>query len=199
MTFTLTIPTLTTERLVLRAPQTRDFDAYAAFRASDRARFVGGPHARDAAFGQFAALIGHWALRGFGRWMVADRATDEPLGVVGPYHPDGWPEPEIAWSVFDAAEGRGIAAEAALAARTWAYDVLGWTTVASLIAPDNLRSAALARRLGAVSEGDYPHPVYGPLTIWRHPGPVRVGTAVPTPAVQVRDTNGTPTGQGRQA
>ena len=35
--------------------------------------------------------------------------TDAPLGVVGLMFPEGWPEPEIAWSLFDAAEGRGIA------------------------------------------------------------------------------------------
>lgn len=185
MTFTLTIPTLTTERLVLRAPRAGDFDAFAAFRASDRARFVGGPQTREVAFSHFAALVGHWAIRGFGRWMVADRRTDAPLGVVGPFHPEGWPEPEIAWSLFDAAEGRGLAQEAALAARAWAYDTLGWTTAVSLIAPDNLRSAALARRMGAVAEDDYPHPLFGPLTVWRHPGPGASG--VSTKARQKQD------------
>jgi ribosomal-protein-alanine N-acetyltransferase len=172
MTATLvTIPTLETPRLRLRAPEMRDFDAFAAFRGSARAVHVGGPTDRIRAFSDFSALIGHWHLRGFGRWLVADRATDAALGVVGPMFPEGWPEPEIAWSLFDGAEGRGLALEAAQAARAFAYDRLGWTTVVSLVAPDNPRSAALARRMGARIDGVHPHPLFGPLDIWRHPAP----------------------------
>jgi ribosomal-protein-alanine N-acetyltransferase len=148
-----------------------DFPAYAAFRASERARILGGPYAADVAFEQLAALIGHWQLRGFGRWIVADKATDAPLGVVGPFHPLDWPEPEIAWSVFETAEGRGVAYEAAFAARAWAYAHLGWTTAISMIDPANLRSVRLAERLGARPDGVFPHADYGQMTIWRHPGP----------------------------
>lgn len=168
---TLRIPTLETARLRLRAARMDDFEAYAAFRGSERARVLGGPFGRTEAFDQLAELVGHWQLRGFGRWMVADRATDAPLGVVGLYFPEGWPEPEVAWSVFAAAEGRGIAREAALAAREHAYRHLGWTTAVSLIRPDNTRSAALARRLGARIEGAHTHPTLGRSDIWRHPGP----------------------------
>lgn len=174
---TLTIPTVETARLRLRAPEPRDFEAYAAFRAGERARVLGGPNDRAEAFHMFCGLVGHWHLRGFGRWLVADKATDEPLGIVGLYHPEDWPEPEIGWSVFDAAEGKGVAFEAAEASRRYAYEVLGWTTVASLIKPDNARSAALARRMGAVIDGQHPHPTYGPLDIWRHLSPTQLAEA----------------------
>ena len=166
-----TIPTLTTERLTLRAPRLSDFDAYAEFRASARARFVGGPDDRIKAWGQFIGLAGQWMIRGFGRWIVADRATDAPLGVVGLLYPVGWPEPEIAWSMFAAGEGRGLAHEAALAARRHAYDTAGWSTAISLIDPTNARSVALARRLGCQPDGEYRHAVFGAMQIWRHPAP----------------------------
>ena len=165
------IPTLATERLTLRAPKPSDFEAYAAFRASPRSVWVGGPQSRREAFTGFCALWGHWAARGYGRWMVADRETDAPLGVVGLLFPEDWPEPEIAWSLFDGAEGRGVACEAALAARGHAYETLGWTTAISLIAPGNARSAALAERLGCVWERDHAHPDFGRMPLWRHPGP----------------------------
>ncbi len=171
---TLHIPTVETERLRLRAPRFDDFEAYAAFRGSERARILGGPFDRTDAFEQLAALIGHWALRGYGRWMVADRATDAPLGVIGLFFPEDWPEPEIGWSLFETAEGKGVAYEAALATRAYAYDTLGWRSVASLIAPDNTRSAALARRMGAQIDGHHVHPIIGPLDIWRHAGPEMV-------------------------
>ncbi len=165
------IPVLQTERLTLRAPSWDDFDAYAAFRGSDRAKLLGGPFTRAQAFNQLAEIAGHWTLRGYGRWMVADRETDQPLGIVGLYCPEDWPEPEIAWSVFQAGEGRGIAHEAALTARTYAYDTLGWTTAISLIDPVNTRSVALAKRMGCQSGETYEHPTYGTMHIWRHPSP----------------------------
>lgn len=168
---TMAIPTVETERLRLRAPAMADFPAVAAFRASGRTAHVGGPQGQAGAFTGFCALFGHWALRGFGRWIVADRETDEALGVVGPFFPVDWPEPEIAWTVFAHAEGRGVAFEAATAARAWAYGTLGWTTAVSLIDPANARSVALARRMGAREDGTHAHPEYGTMHVWRHPGP----------------------------
>lgn len=165
------IPTLTTERLTLRAPKPADFETYAAFRAGPRSRGVGGPFPRDKSFEHICAVVGHWHLRGYGRWIIADRQTDAALGLAGLFYPEGWPEPEIAWTVFDGAEGRGIAYEAACAARAYAYDTLGWTTVMSAIMDDNLRSQALARRMGARHERDVAHPVHGTLQIWRHLSP----------------------------
>lgn len=171
MSVTFTIPELETERLRLRAPKPEDFETYAAFRASDRAALLGGPYARHQAWDQLAEIVGHWVLRGYGRWMVADKTTDEPLGIVGLFYPEGWPGPEIAWSVFDSAEGRGIAYEAAHASRAHAYEALGWQSVISCIDPKNTRSIALAKRMGCVEEEAFQHAEYGALHVWRHPGP----------------------------
>ena len=168
---TVHIPTLETARLHLRAPLASDFDAYADYGASDRSRATGGPFTRDQSFQRLCALVGHWQIRGYGRWMIADRTTDEPLGVSGLFFPEGWPEPEIAWTVFGPAEGRGIAFEAAQAVRQYAYGTLGWTTAMSAVDPANTRSVALARRMGCVPEGTFDHPTFGALHIWRHPGP----------------------------
>ncbi len=165
------IPTLATERLTLRAPVLSDFETFAEFRASDRARFVGGPNTRHEAWGQFLGIAGQWTILGYGRWIVADGVTDEPLGVLGLLFPPGWPEPEIAWSMFAAGEGRGLAYEAALAARAYAYGPAGWTTAISLIDPANERSAALGRKMGCQPEGSFVHEVYGTMHIWRHPAP----------------------------
>jgi ribosomal-protein-alanine N-acetyltransferase len=165
------IPTLTTERLTLRAPRLSDFEAHAAFRASDRAAFVGGPNDRASAWSHLASMAGQWLLRGYGRWVVADRETDAPLGVVGLHHPDDWPEPELAWSVYAEGEGRGIAFEAARAARAHAYGALGWTTLISFVDPANARSAALARRMGCTPDGTHDHPRFGTFHVMRHPAP----------------------------
>jgi len=165
------VPELETDRLRLRLPREGDLAAHAAFQSSERSRFVGGPYDAAASFQHLAGIVGQWALRGYGRWMVADRETDTPLGVVGIYHPADWPEPEIGWSLYGHAEGRGIAAEAALASRRFAYETLGWRRIVSLIAPDNARSARLAERLGCARESMFDHPSFGTLDIWVHPGP----------------------------
>ena len=165
------IPTLRTERLTLRAPRWEDFEAYATFRTSPRSATTGGPFTRAEAFQQFCALLDHWPVRGFGRWMVADAETDRPQGVVGLYYPEDWPEPEVSWSLFYEAEGKGYAYEAALAAREYAYGTLGWPSVVSLIDPANTRSVALARRLGCLEGVSYAHPKFGNLHYWHHPAP----------------------------
>lgn len=168
---TVTIPVLETARLRLRAPRMDDFEAYVAFCASPRAAVLGGPFSRAQAFQRFAGIGGHWLLRGYGRWLVADRDSDAALGVVGPFFPEGWPEPEIAWSVFDQAEGCGIAREAALAAREHAYRAFGWRSAISCIAPENRRSQALAERIGCRRDSVWHHPDGFDLVIWRHPVP----------------------------
>ncbi len=171
MTTSFSIPTLTSERLTLRAPGARDVDALAAFYASDRSKFVGGPMTREQSWRQLATEIGHWALCGYGRWMVDVTETGDTAGMVGLWNPEGWPEPEIGWDLMNGFEGRGYATEAAATARAYAYDVLGWSTAISLVAPENTGSAQVATRLGAHHDSDYQHPRFGLLHVYRHPGP----------------------------
>ena len=165
------IPTLETERLILRAPREGDLDAEAEFYQSDRSKFVGGPMTRDQVWRAIAGLIGHWHIRGYGFWGVEEKADGAYCGHVGPWFPEGWPEPEIGWTLMARAEGRGIAREAAVAARDYAYNVLGWTTAISLIDPSNDRSIALATRIGAKQDGEFVHQRFGRMQVYRHPGP----------------------------
>ncbi len=166
------IPVIDTPRLRLRGPRFDDYEAYAAFMASDRSRFVGGPLGRWQAWRGFCHVTGHWVHRGFSTFIIADRNTDAALGMCGPWFPEGWPEPEIGWTIWSAEnEGKGLAFEAVTAARRFAYDVLGWTTAISMIDHGTDRSAALATRLGAVYETDYTDDTLGTCRIFRHPGP----------------------------
>ncbi len=100
------------------------------------------------------------------------KGEDTPLGMVGAWCPDTWPEPEIGWTVWNpAAEGKGIAFEAAQAARGYAYDVLGWPTAVSYVAPDNMRSRVLAERLGAAIDTKAASIGDPPCLVYRHPAP----------------------------
>lgn len=170
--FEFLIPRLETGRLILRGFRPEDFELFAAFAASDRARFVGGPSERNLAWRGFCGMTGHWVHRGYGFFVMEDKATGKTLGTSGPYFPEGWPEPEIGWSLWDAeAEGKGFALEAALAARDFAYDALGWTTAVSLIVDGNARSEGLAQRMGCIRDGGFTHAQFGKTAIWRHPAP----------------------------
>ncbi len=164
-------PVLTADRLILRAPQASDWPVWRDFAASERARYIGGPHvAPGTAWRAFGHVIGHWVLRGFGLFVFCDKGSGIPLGMSGPWYPDGWPEREIGWTVWEAgAEGKGFAHEAATAARNFAYDILGWDTAVSYIDPLNDRSIALAERLGARRDDGAAHPGDKPCLVYRHP------------------------------
>jgi|GEM_PF-3651209 len=102
-------PVLHTARLTLRVPAMRDWEAFAAFLTSDRASYVGGPVTRERAWRAFGHLVGHWALRGYGMFAVAQKGVDAAVGMAGPWFPESWPEQEIAWSIWaPEAEGEGL-------------------------------------------------------------------------------------------
>lgn len=165
------IGTLQTERLVLRRPVPGDWQPFYDFMMSDRAAAFGSQGDLGKSWRAFAGELGHWEIFGFGMWSVTRRGDDTALGFVGPWTPPDWPETEIGWMIFDpATEGTGIAAEAARAAIEHAWDVLGWDTMVSYIAPGNDRSARLAEKLGARLDPDATGPTPHTL-VYRHPRP----------------------------
>ena len=146
-------PTLTTARLVLRGPQKRDLAAFTAWvTRSDRMAAVGGKGSERDAWRGFIASIGHWHWHGYGFFTVAERETGVAAGRVGIINHIEWPQPELAWHMFDGFEGRSYAFEAACAVREWAGRTLGLERLISLISPENTRSLSLATRLGAMEE-----------------------------------------------
>lgn len=166
-------PVLQTERLVLRPPVAADWDGFRTFAMSDRALGIGGPYPERTAWRVFCAELGHWALLGYGMWAVTRKGDDRALGLIGPWTPADWPEKEVGWTVWrEEDEGTGIATEAARAAVDHAYHELGWETVVSYVGTDNMRSAALAEKLGAVLDPDAPQPKPDePCMVYRHPKP----------------------------
>lgn len=162
------IPEIQTERLTLRAVCEADHLAIAAFYSGPRSRFVGGPVTRADAWRMISGNLGHWLLRGYGMWVLEERATEQPCGICGFIFRDGWDEPELGWQVWDGHEGKGLAFEAASAARAYGARHFGLNGVISYIDPANKRSQALAARLGAGVERDgilLDHAVQ----VWRHP------------------------------
>jgi len=161
-------PTLTTQRLTLRGPVASDLVPFTGMIVnSTRMGGLGGNGTENDAWGAFISGIGHWHMRGYGFFVVTDTATGTPLGRSGILNHVGWPEPELAYHMFDNGEGQGYAFEAGIAVRNWAGKILGLGPLVSIIAKTNTRSIALAKRLGAVAERDYVHGDED-ATIYRH-------------------------------
>jgi RimJ/RimL family protein N-acetyltransferase len=167
----MTVPVLETERLLLREWRLSDQAPHAAFWTDPAtAGPLGGTCGAGEAWRRMAVQVGHWTLRGYGRWVVEEKASGLFAGWSGPWYPEGFPEPEISWSLVKAFQGRGYATEAARRARDFAYRELGWTTAISCIPEDNAASRRVAERLGAVYER--PVEIRGhTLGIYRHPSP----------------------------
>ena len=145
-------PILVTERLILRPPQAQDLDGWAKFQAdAETMRYIGGPQPRSMAWRSLCTMAGAWQIRGFAMFSVIERASGAWVGRVGPWYPEGWPQPEIGWGVLRDHAGTGYAHEAAAACMDYAFDVLGWSEVIHCIDPENTRSIALAKRLGSTN------------------------------------------------
>ena len=161
---------LETARLILRPPRAEDFEPWAAFMADEEAaRHLGGPASRPLAWRSFLTMTGAWPIQGFSLFSVIEKTTGQWLGRIGPWAPEGWPGTEIAWGLARAAWGEGYATEAASATIDWAFDQLGWHEIIHTIAPDNVASQAVARRLGSSLRGPrrLPEPfVESPIEIW---------------------------------
>lgn len=163
------IPTLETDRLILRAPTRADLPAITAFFASAQSHTVGGPRDDLGSAMSMNATFGLWALYGYGTWFIADRDTDAFMGRTGFIMAPGWEEPELGWAVTLEHQGKGIASEATLAARSFGAQHLGLNGVISYIRPTNTRSAALAKRLGATLEKTHANWRDAPCDVYRHP------------------------------
>jgi RimJ/RimL family protein N-acetyltransferase len=161
------IPTLTTERPVLRPPVAADFPACAAFLASPRATHMGGPFGRRTAWGLFCHDVACWELFGHGGLMIDMRVTGICVGKAAINDGPLFPEKELGWQLYDGHEGHGYATEAAAALLAWAVRELGLDRLVSYVHPANPASAAVAARLGARLDADASRPNPDDL-VYRH-------------------------------
>ena len=151
-------PIIETERLTLRPPRVADYEPYAAMLATERGRHMGGPFTADESHWDFHVEVSGWILHGFGLLSMEDRESGSYAGFILIQRLQRYPETELAWMVGEPFEGRGVAFEAAMAARRYLFETRGWSTVVSYIDVDNARSIALAGRLGAVLDEDAAKP-----------------------------------------
>ena len=150
-----------TPRLILRPPRVEDLDAWAEMMTDEiAAKFIGGVMPRSVTWRGLMTMIGSWHAMGFAMFSVIEKSSGRWVGRLGPWMPEGWPGPEVGWAISRDCWGRGYATEGAAVATDWAFDHLGWTKVIHSIAPDNVASQAVAKKLGSrnLGRGTLPAP-----------------------------------------
>ena len=141
-----------TARLILReVDPERDFEGWAKAMADETTvRYLGmAPMDRAQAWRSMAVVIGHWSIRGYGFFSLEHKETGQWVGRVGPWHPEGWPAPEIGWAISPDYLRQGFASEAALASLDYVSEQLGWTSVIHAILEGNEGSIAVAEKIGS--------------------------------------------------
>lgn len=164
------VPVLKTKRLVLRGPAVSDFEAYAEIACSERGAFIARPQTRDAAWYDFASMVAGWFLHGRGIWTIDDK-NNRVLGFVLIGFEPGDQDPELGYMLRAEAEGRGIAFEAARAVQIHAFSTLRLKGMVSYVDPANLRSIALAERLGGQPVGTLSYPGEADSVVYRYIAP----------------------------
>jgi RimJ/RimL family protein N-acetyltransferase len=175
---------LTTERLVLRMPVLADASAAAALLTDPEVmRFLGGEVVPVEDVGTVVAKwIERWSTNGVGQFAVERREDRRFLGRVGivVWDERTWThatftsagshaQPELGWALAREHWGRGYATEAARVVRDWARGALNFRRLISLISPENVASAAVARRLGAVPTERVKLVDSGDADVWEYP------------------------------
>jgi RimJ/RimL family protein N-acetyltransferase len=161
-------PSIRTERLWLRGYQLEDFHRLAALYETDRSAFIGGRLSVRRVWDGFMNCVGQWPLHGFGGWAVEEATSGVVVGEVAIQRPPDYPETELGWLLFEGFEGRGYAYEAAVAARHFAFQSAGISSLVSYIDPDNMKSIRLAEKLGAKRDEGAKTPNGDPCVVFRH-------------------------------
>lgn len=157
---------LETERLLFRRPVRSDLPWYTKYCLSERTRYVGGPFNEVEAFEKFASMIGHWELRGFGRFVFLEREGERPLGHFGALQLSSSEPTEITWTIWNEIDqGKGFATEAGVAFKSYAMRELGLSNLIAHVHRDNSSSRRLAERLGGELDVEAAPPSWLPRSV----------------------------------
>lgn len=150
------IPTLETDRLILRGHTQEDFAASAAMWGDIAVtRHISGRiFTPEECWGRVLRYVGHWALLGFGYWVLARKSDGAFVGEAGladyrraidSAHAG---LPEIGWVVTPAFQGQGFAGEAVAAITKWGDAHFRGGKTMCIIDADNTPSLRVAAKAG---------------------------------------------------
>jgi RimJ/RimL family protein N-acetyltransferase len=167
----MTIPVLTTDRLVLRPFVHEDLAELAVVHAEES--FWWYPLRRGMTMEQTAGFlvrtIERYDTDGVGIEAVIDRESGAMIGWAGlavpHFLPEVLPAVEVGWRLASPFWGRGLATEAGAAAVRWGFTEGGLERIVSIYEPENVASGKVMEHLGLVPYLTTTHPERGETMI----------------------------------
>jgi RimJ/RimL family protein N-acetyltransferase len=175
----LDIPTLDTQRLILRPHKVKDYEAFSALWADpDVVRYIGGvPFTAEASWIRLMNRAGMWHYMGFGFLAIEERETGRFVGEAG-FHevrrdmtPSLIGTLETGWVLSPLFHGMGYGMEAMTGLIAWAETNRPEPEMTAIISPENVASLKLATKLGfsELARTDY----HGEVVVLRRDNPQR--------------------------
>jgi RimJ/RimL family protein N-acetyltransferase len=150
------IPTVETDRLLLRGHRKEDFaECLAMWSDPEVVRFISGkPSNGEQCWARLLRYVGHWEVMGFGFWAVQEKRTGRFVGELGlaDFHREITPSfgdtPEAGWALAGWAHGQGFATEGLKGALEWGDAHLPSRHSVCLISVENVASQKVAAKCG---------------------------------------------------
>jgi RimJ/RimL family protein N-acetyltransferase len=114
----------------------------------------GVPSTRQQTWSRILNYAGHWALLGFGYWLIEETETGRFVGEAGfadfkrEIAPSMRDVPELGYVLAPSAFGKGYATEAVRAAVAWGDEHFTTMRTVCMIAPENAASIRVAEKCG---------------------------------------------------
>jgi RimJ/RimL family protein N-acetyltransferase len=151
-----TAPIVETPRLILRPHHQDDLNDYASLWADPVVvRYTTGiPQTHEESWRRLLFASGHWAVMGFGYWVIEEKNTKRFVGEVGfadlrrEITPSLAGMPECGWIVSPWLHGKGYATEAVRAVHEWSHMELGAKRTCCIVSPENDASIRVAEKTG---------------------------------------------------
>jgi RimJ/RimL family protein N-acetyltransferase len=149
-------PSIETLRLRLRGYRSEDLSRSVAMWSDPNVtRFISGRASTEQqTWNRLLSYVGHWALMGFGYWVIEEKATGEFVGDVGfadfkrAIAPSMRGKPELGFALASRFHGKGYATEAVHGALAWADAELPEPRTVCLVTPQNVASLHVVHKCG---------------------------------------------------
>lgn len=153
---TTAVPVIETQRLRLRGHRREDLPQCAAMWSDALVtRYIGGtPSNEQRTWARLLSYVGHWALMGFGYWLIEERRSGHFVGEIGfaDFKRHGAPllktGPELGFALAPGFHGKGYATEAVQAVLAWADARLRHGRCVCLVDARNAVSLHLLKKAG---------------------------------------------------
>jgi ribosomal-protein-alanine N-acetyltransferase len=154
------IPTVITDRLILRAFTERDAEKLCLILAEEgvlRYFPTPDPPPLDRVQKFITSQLKHWEEHGFGWWAVEPKSRQEIIGWNGLQYLLETEEVEIGFLLSTVYWGKGMATEGAKEGLRFGFEMLGLERIVGIVHPENIASQGVLKKLGMTftNEAEY--------------------------------------------